>query len=74
VYDPWVISGDVPTGLAGTCIEKPLQGAYDAIVIAVGHSQFAELGAHEIRFFGKEKHVLFDMKYLLDVNESDERL
>ncbi|WP_438997228.1 Vi polysaccharide biosynthesis UDP-N-acetylglucosamine C-6 dehydrogenase TviB [Candidatus Puniceispirillum sp.] len=74
VHDPWVVVGDVPAGLAGNCIEQPMQGAYDAVIIAVGHSQFATLGAHAIRSYGKENHVLFDMKYMLDARESDARL
>ncbi|MDC3314477.1 nucleotide sugar dehydrogenase, partial [Alphaproteobacteria bacterium] len=64
VHDPWVAMADSPENLAGTFTEYPIEDAYDAIVIAVGHSQFAELGAKALRSLGKEKHVLFDMKYL----------
>ena len=74
VHDPWVAAADVPETLAGTFTEYPIEDAYDAIVIAVGHSQFAELGAKALRSFGKEKHVLFDMKYLFRNFETDERL
>ena len=74
VHDPWVALADAPENLGGTFIEHPIKGTYDAIVIAVGHKQFAELGANAIRSFGKEKHVLFDMKYLFNTDDSDERL
>jgi len=74
VQDPWVATDDVPEGLAGTFIEQPKLGAYDAIIVAVGHSQFAKLGASTIRSYGKEKQILFDMKYLFRKAKTDERL
>jgi UDP-N-acetyl-D-galactosamine dehydrogenase len=74
VHDPWVAVADVPETLAGTFTEYPIEDAYDAIVIAVGHSQFAELGANSIRSYGREKHVLFDIKYLFNADDADERL
>jgi UDP-N-acetyl-D-glucosamine/UDP-N-acetyl-D-galactosamine dehydrogenase len=74
VHDPWVAMADIPEKLAGTFIEHPIEGTYDAIIIAVGHSQFAKLGAKVIQSYGNENHVLFDMKYMLDITDADERL
>ena len=73
-HDPWVAMADAPENLAGTFTEHPIEGTYDAIVIAVGHSQFAAMRAKALRSFGKEKHVLFDMKYLFNADDADERL
>ena len=39
---------------------------YDGIIIAVGHENFKEMGVNAIRKLGKNKHVLFDLKYVLD--------
>ncbi|MGS5813927.1 Vi polysaccharide biosynthesis UDP-N-acetylglucosamine C-6 dehydrogenase TviB, partial [Acinetobacter baumannii] len=47
---------------------------YDAIVIAVAHNQFKSMSAHEFHALGKEKHVLYDLKYVLTQNESSIRL
>jgi UDP-N-acetyl-D-galactosamine dehydrogenase len=55
-------------------IGSPENGKYDAVILAVAHNQFRELGAAAIRQFGKEKHVLFDLKYVLSQDESDVRL
>ena len=74
MHDPWVAVADVPKTLAGTFTEYPIEDAADAIVIAVGHSQFAELGANSIRSYGREKHVLFEIKYLYNADDADERL
>jgi len=46
-------------------VKQPGSGQYDAIVLAVGHRQFAEMGAENIRALGKPDHVLYDVKYLL---------
>ena len=47
---------------------------YDAIIVAVAHRQFRDMGANAIRTFGNLAHVLFDMKYLFPVHASDLRL
>ena len=58
------------------CINSLAQIAqkYDAIVLAVAHDEFNALSEEEIRSYGKKKHVLYDVKYLLKSNESDGRL
>jgi UDP-N-acetyl-D-galactosamine dehydrogenase len=47
---------------------------YDAILIAVAHRQFKEMGAPAIRALGKSNHVLYDLKYVLQADEVDIRL
>ncbi len=54
--------------------EHPENGAYDVIVIAVGHEQFKALGEKGIRAFGKPNSVIYDIKYVLPAEASDERL
>lgn len=71
IYDPWAspaiakheydidITNDVPTS------------KYDAIILAVSHKEFAEL---DVKAFGKETHVIFDVKGFLDKEMVDGRL
>ena len=47
---------------------------YDAIVLAVAHDQFTELGPDAIRAFGGPKAVLFDVKSVLPKEAADLRL
>ena len=54
--------------------EEPENGAYDVIVIAVGHDQFKAMGADGIRAFGKPNSLVYDIKYVLPAEASDERL
>lgn len=74
VYDPWVNADETRHEYGITPIEEPGEETYDAIVLAVAHSQFRLLGADRIRAFGKPLHVLYDLKYLLSSGDSDLRL
>ena len=53
-------------------ILKP--GQYDAIVLALAHDQVKKMTPDQFKRLGKEKHVLCDLKYVLDQNQSDIRL
>ncbi len=74
VYDPWVDADEAVHEYGIRPVEKPADGAYDAIILAVGHGQFLKMGAKAIRALGKPEHVLYDLKYSLAPDESDLRL
>jgi len=74
VYDPWVNKNQVTEEYKIEPIDKPIKGKYDAIVLAVSHDEFKSLTESQIRTYGKDKHVLYDIKYLLEANQSDGRL
>ncbi len=74
VYDPWVNSEEAKDEYGIEIIESPNIKMYDGIIIAVAHNQFKEKGIESIRSFGKENHVLYDIKYLFKSDESDLRL
>lgn len=74
VYDPWVGAEEAVHEYDIKLVEQPAAGGYDAIILAVGHKQFLEMGAQAIRALGKPEHVLYDLKYSLAVEESDLRL
>jgi len=74
VYDPWV-SADAANREYGIRLTSKLKkSTYDAVVISVGHTLFKELGVRKIRALGKKTHLLFDVKYLFDANQTDQRL
>ena len=73
-YDPWIDENDGKKELGINLIQQPSKNNYDGIVIAVGHQIFLEMGASEIRKFGKDRHVLFDLKSLFPLSQSDLRL
>lgn len=74
VYDPWVSAEGAQHEYGITPVSAPQAGKYDAIVLAVAHREFAEIGAAGLRAFGKAEHILFDLKYLLPKGDADIRL
>ena len=74
VYDPWVSAEEAVKEYNIAPVGTPTEGVYDAIVLAVAHHQFREMGAAEIRRLGKKSSVLYDLKYVLEADESDLRL
>jgi UDP-N-acetyl-D-galactosamine dehydrogenase len=74
VYDPWVNAAEARHEYGITPVEHVQEGKYDAIILAVAHRQFRDLGAAGIRRLGKEEHILYDLKYVLGKEESDSRL
>lgn len=73
VYDPWVNAEQVNRNFGWMPIQEPSEGAYDGILIAVAHSAFKEMGV-AIKKFGKPEHVLYDLKFVLPMGQSDVRL
>ena len=74
VYDPWVDKTEADHEYGIIPIEMPSEGHYDAIILAVAHDQFIELGSDAIRRFGKNDHVLYDIKSILPKESVDARL
>ena len=50
------------------------KNAYDAVLIAVGHDEFKNMGLVSIKKLCKINHVIFDLKNLFHSNEVDLRL
>jgi len=74
VYDPWVNADEAAHEYGIRPIAELEQGEYDAIVLAVSHDQFKDLGIEGIRALGKTDSVIYDIKYLLSSTEVDGRL
>ena len=74
VYDPWVDKTDAHAEYGIQPVDDPEKNNYDAIILAVPHREFIEMGAARIRLFGKPEHVLYDVKCLFPATETDGRL
>ena len=74
VYDPWVKGTEVKDDyqIDMTCELKI--HTYDAIIIAVAHDIFRDLGAEKIKALGKPNCIIYDIKSLLSINDVDGRL
>lgn len=74
VYDPWIDKAEAQQEYGLTPIVELIEGQYDAIVLAVSHQQFIDMGIDKIRALGKCNCVLYDVKYLFDADQVDGRL
>jgi UDP-N-acetyl-D-galactosamine dehydrogenase len=74
VYDPWVDNEEARAEYGIDVIDNLDGEKYDAIILAVAHKQFLEMGIEKIRKNAKKEHVLFDIKHLLPMNLVDGRL
>jgi UDP-N-acetyl-D-galactosamine dehydrogenase len=74
VYDPWIDAKEAEHEYGVKPIRTPSKGKYDAVVVAVAHNEFKEMGIDAIRALAKKPHVIYDIKYLFDAEEVDGRL
>ena len=74
IYDPWAEAEEVKHEYGLDLVSEPQAGKYDAIITAVAHDQFREMGGKKLRELGKEKCVVFDLKYIFDKDDVDIRL
>jgi UDP-N-acetyl-D-galactosamine dehydrogenase len=74
VYDPWVDEVEARTEYAINLIKRPEKGAYDGILVAVAHDEFITSGPEKIRTWGRGDHVLYDLKSIFSMEDSDLRL
>jgi UDP-N-acetyl-D-galactosamine dehydrogenase len=74
VHDPWIDAREARHEYAIRPVRALKRGTYDAIVMAVGHRQFREMGAEAVRRLGRRNHVLYDIKYVFPAAEVDGRL
>ena len=74
VFDPWANQKEALREYGIKTIDNPINGKYDAIILAVAHDEFKKIKLEQIKAYGKENHVLYDIKYLLKTEEVDGRL
>lgn len=75
VYDPWIDLDEARHEYGLECLaQPPAPGQYAAMVLAVGHQQFAQIGIEGIQALGQPGAVVFDVKGILPLGAADARL
>lgn len=75
VFDPWIDVAEAEHEYGLHCLtDMPQPGQYAAVILAVGHHQFMELGEAGIKALGQPNAVLFDVKSILPLGAADGRL
>lgn len=74
VHDPWADPEEAATEYNLSLVREPSAGIYDAIILAVAHDKFRDLGADTLRNLGKKNAILFDLKSMFNASTTDLRL
>lgn len=74
VHDPWADPEEALHEYNISLTRTPAQGAYDGVIAAVAHREFAEAGVEALRAYGKPDHILYDLKMMFPADSSDMRL
>jgi UDP-N-acetyl-D-galactosamine dehydrogenase len=74
VYDPWIDREEAAHEYGIRPVSRMLDRAYDAVVLAVGHKEFRDLGIARVRKACKKNHVVYDIKYVFPASQVDGRL
>jgi UDP-N-acetyl-D-galactosamine dehydrogenase len=74
VHEPWADPKEAAEEYGVIPVETLTAGAYDAIVVAVAHAQFREMGVEAIRTLGKAEAIVYDVKGMFPKGAADLRL
>jgi UDP-N-acetyl-D-galactosamine dehydrogenase len=75
IHDPWADAAEARASYGIELLATPPdEGAYDAVIVAVAHREFAEMGPARARAFGKPGALLYDIKSLYPREAVDGRL
>ncbi|MEQ9210048.1 MAG: UDP binding domain-containing protein, partial [Pseudomonadales bacterium] len=72
VYDPWAKSEETEAEY-GISLVEPEKNVYSAVIVAVAHSQFAQL-ADKLDQYLNSPSVVYDLKQVLSSEQCDLRL
>ncbi|WP_298193216.1 nucleotide sugar dehydrogenase [Metallibacterium sp.] len=71
IHDPWADAALAHAEYSLDVVPQPQAGHYDAIVLAVAHQRFRDLGAAGIRALGRSGAVIYDLKRVLPAGAAD---
>ncbi len=74
IFDPWVRKEDIEKAKNLNFIDTLENHTYSAVIIAVAHQQFKEMNIKEINKLCKPDRIIYDLKYILEVQDADLRL
>ena len=75
VFDPWIDVDEAMHEYGLSCLlELPSHAQYAAVVLAVGHEQFIDLGTTGIKALALPGAVIFDVKSVFPLGFADGRL
>ncbi|WP_235694171.1 Vi polysaccharide biosynthesis UDP-N-acetylglucosamine C-6 dehydrogenase TviB [Caenibius tardaugens] len=74
VHDPWADADEARREYELELVETLQDDIYDGIILAVPHTCFVDISSQALRSLRADNSVLFDLKSVLPLNQSDIRL
>jgi len=74
IHDPWADPEEATHEYGLQLVSQPERGAYDAVILAVAHEQFRDMGIEGIRALCRPNAILYDVKSILPAEAVDGRL
>ena len=74
VHDPWADAAAAKHEYGHDLVATPQTDTYDGIILGVAHDEFRAMGTAQLRSFGRDGHVLYDLKSMLPAADSCIRL
>jgi UDP-N-acetyl-D-glucosamine/UDP-N-acetyl-D-galactosamine dehydrogenase len=74
IYDPWADGQECRHEYGVRPIRTLTPKRYDAVVVAVAHREFKELGVDGLRRLCRKTHVIYDIKHVFRAADVDGRL
>lgn len=74
IFDPWADPDACNEEYGIRPVRKLARKLYDAVVIAVAHRQFGQLGAAEVHALCRKNHIVYDIKHVFGSDQVDGRL
>lgn len=74
IYDPWVDAQEAKEEYNLDITHQLDNNTYHAIIIAVAHQKFIDMGIVRIRELGTRDHILYDVKHIFSKQDVDNRL
>ncbi|MBO9447065.1 Vi polysaccharide biosynthesis UDP-N-acetylglucosamine C-6 dehydrogenase TviB [Ruegeria sp. R14_0] len=74
VHDPHADASAAQSEYGISLVDAPQSHSYDGVVLAVAHQEFLHIDPAQIRAYGKDPCIVFDVKSVLPIEASDLRL
>ena len=74
IYDPLINQSEVDIDHSFSLVEEPKNEYYDVIILAVDHSIFCSMPVSEVKKFGIDEAIVFDVKSIFPIQDTDDRL
>ena len=68
VYDPWVDRSEAQNSLGITLVSDLAMSHYDAVIVAVAHDEFRAMNIDEVRAYCKPVSLVYDLKYVFQLD------